>query len=942
MVGRSHDGFYPSMTSYLDAITRPLRVILMDQATKMAQIEHKESRVAITAATFAAYLKCPTKALLSAHGERPSDTFFTDVERDISKAYRRNIRNILSISFCDLTRSSRTEKTVTFVDSETAFYTTGPSAAIEAGDRAKRRMLGDEYVPVLHLAYEKVEQSDRLLVSFCALAIGQATGTEIPPTGKIIFGDAKRVKTVQTIGLLQKTLQVIEAIAKDCRTETPRQVALNKHCPVCDFHARCQDVAINREDLSLLTAMTQKERAKCTEKGITTITQLSYGYRPRRRKRVKKTLSRPTPQLKHDHKLKALAIKKSLIHVVGSPALSIDGTPVFIDVEGVPGRDFFYLIGLRYQKHGKTVERSLWADEPEDELSIWHEFLHALREINNPRLIHYGAYESRFLKLMRERWQAADDDGALIERIVDGSTNLISSIYGKIYFPTYSNSLKDIARWLGFEWTWPRASGSGAILLRRCWELTRDERLRQQLVVYNIEDCRAAELVTGAIERICSNSDDNDQSKLKAVNVSALEVGFQRTFGKFSGALPEFDKINAAAYWDYQRSKVYVRTDKTLRRSIVRATKWARKIVVEKEVVVDDRPERCPRCGSSKIWIAARASGVVFDLKATRRGIKRWAIRYRYNNYRCGACKAQMTPYKVDSKFGSTLRAYVVYLLIEMRLSHERISEHLATVFNVRILGTMVNEIKRKMAQKYEPTYRAILAQLTDGSVVHADETRGVVFGGGHYVWIFANPTSVAYVYSASRDAATVNQVLAGFGGVLVSDFYGGYDSMSCRQQKCLIHLMRDMNEDLLKYPFNEELAFIATGFGTLLRDIVSTIDRYGLKKVHFRKHKRSAERFLASVASLDCSTECGFSLQKRFEKNRDRLFTFLDFDNVPWNNNNAEHAVRAFARLRNGMATSTARGTTDYCKLLTLQQTLRCRGVGFLDFLRLGRTELD
>ena len=83
-----------------------------------------------------------------------------------------------------------------------------------------------------------------------------------------------------------------------------------------------------------------------------------------------------------------------------------------------------------------------------------------------------------------------------------------------------------------------------------------------------------------------------------------------------------------------------------------------------------------------------RASDVVFDLKVTRRGIKRWAIRYRYNNYRCGACKAQMTPYKVDpSKFGSTLRAYVVYLLIEMRLSHERISEHLATVFNVRILA---------------------------------------------------------------------------------------------------------------------------------------------------------------------------------------------------------------------------------------------------------------
>ena len=82
----------------------------------MAQIEQMELGVTITAATFAAYLKCPTKALLSAHGERPSDTFFTDIERDISKAYRTNIRNILSISFYELARGSGTEKTATFVE----------------------------------------------------------------------------------------------------------------------------------------------------------------------------------------------------------------------------------------------------------------------------------------------------------------------------------------------------------------------------------------------------------------------------------------------------------------------------------------------------------------------------------------------------------------------------------------------------------------------------------------------------------------------------------------------------------------------------------------------------------------------------------------------------------------------------------------------------------
>ena len=224
---------------------------------------------------------------------------------------------------------------------------------------------------------------------------------------------------------------------------------------------------------------------------------------------------------------------------------------------------------------------------------------------------------------------------------------------------------------------------------------------------------------------------------------------------------------------------------------------------------------------------------------------------------------------------------------------------------------------------------------------MHADETKGVVYGGGHYVWIFANLNSVAYVYSASREASKLNEVLSGFKGVLVSDFYTAYDSLPCPQQKCLIHLMRDINEDLLKHPFNEELTFVAQRFGTLLRGIVETIDRHGLKKFYLQKHKRSAQQFLSEVASLECSTEVGSALKKRIDKNKDKLFTFLDHDGVPWNNNNAEHAVRAFTRLRNGMATSTPKGTTDYCILLSLQQTLRYRGIDFLEFLRSGRTEI-
>jgi predicted RecB family nuclease len=144
-------------------------------------------------------------------------------------------------------------------------------------------------------------------------------------------------------------------VTKECESDELPPVVLNKHCQICDFQTRCRGIAVNREDLSLLATMTEKERQKFIEKGITTITQLSYGYRPRRRRRSKLTPSRVSPLVKYDNKLKAIAIKKGQVHVIGAPKFGGDGTLVFIDVEGMPDRDLYYLIGLRYQDQGRAV-----------------------------------------------------------------------------------------------------------------------------------------------------------------------------------------------------------------------------------------------------------------------------------------------------------------------------------------------------------------------------------------------------------------------------------------------------------------------------------------------------------------------------------------------------------------------------------------------------------
>ena len=67
-------------------------------------------------------------------------------------------------------------------------------------------------------------------------------------------------------------------------------------------------------------------------------------------------------------------------------------------------------------------------------------------------------------------------------------------------------------------------------------------------------------------------------------------------------------------------------------------------------------------------------------------------------------------------------------------------------------------------------------------------------------------------------------------------------------------------------------------------------------------------------IFKSEAATKC----KQRFEKNRDKLFTFLRYDGMPWNNNNAEHAIKTFARLRDVIAgTSKKKGVNEYLTLL-------------------------
>lgn len=201
----------------------------------------------------------------------------------------------------------------------------------------------------------------------------------------------------------------------------------------------------------------------------------------------------------------------------------------------------------------------------------------------------------------------------------------------------------------------------------------------------------------------------------------------------------------------------------------------------------------------------------------------------------------------------------------------------------------------------------------------------------------------VAYFYSETREGEVIQTLLQEFKGVLVSDFYTAYDLINCPQQKCLIHLIRDLNEDLFNQPFNLELKELIRDFTSLVRPMIETVDHFGLKTHFLRKHKVFVEKFYKKLSKCNYQSEVALKYTKRFEKNRNKLFTFLDYDGVPWNNNNAEHAIKVFARLRNVIrGSSSDKGIREYLILLSICETCKYKGVNFLNFLRSGEKDID
>ena len=346
------------------------------------------------------------------------------------------------------------------------------------------------YLPVLFHESRQVKKEQKLLLEVYGMILSGIQG-RAPAYGIIWHGrmcKATRVKLNPNHGKAEQVLCDLREMAG--AVSAPR-LLLNDHCQVCEFRERCHAQAVQEDNISLLRGLPLKEIAKQSKNGVFTATQYSYTFRLRRERKRESQ-----PPRKHHYSLRALAIREKTIFVAQKPNMPTGKTLVYMDVEGLPERECYYLIGLRIATGESTTLYSFWADNDADEQAMWHSFLRTIEGFQGCPIFHYGSYESHFLKEMKQRYGG---DLKALSAIETSTVNVLSSIYSRVYYPAYGNDLKSIASCLGFAWSTPNASGVQAIAWRYEWEATFHEDTKQRLLTYNSEDCAALENVVRSL-----------------------------------------------------------------------------------------------------------------------------------------------------------------------------------------------------------------------------------------------------------------------------------------------------------------------------------------------------------------------------------------------------------------------------------------------------------
>jgi predicted RecB family nuclease len=623
----------------------------------------------ITADLFEAYLKCPTKCFLRSRGAAGVGNAYADWVQSQTDSYRNEqIKELTTTAARDgrIMTAPLTENPKV-VEWEYTFDFVAQAQNLQSNIHVVKRISPDEFgkpaqfIPIRFIYTNKLNKDDKLLLGFDALVLSEVLGREVG-LGKIIHGDDHSTLKVKTLALAREVQLLTGKITTLLSDNSPPDLILNRHCAECEFKNRCRQKAIEADDLSLLSAMTDKERSRHRSKGIFTVNQLSYTFRPRKTPKGAKNPAKP-----HYLALQALSIRENTVYVHGDPQLPASESKVFLDIEGLPDSEFYYLIGALSVINGQETFQSFWANETANEPNIFAQFVETVCQLPEFEIFHFGNYESIALK--RAKQKLPEHLRPKIDVILSRSVNVLSVVRLHVYFPTYSNGLKEIGRFLGHPRVHEDATGLETITWRKNWETNKELGLKSKLIQYNHDDCLGLKGLCEFIGRLASqnltNTTDNPNfPKLSRTEDLKKDRPRWQMFARKEYALEDVKHVIKCSYFDYQREKVFIRTHGHFKTINKRHRKLGR-TSTRPNRIVNIESHSCPHCSSTKIEKIKGMSHALIDLKFLKAGVKKWITRFDSLRYQCLKCQREFSSEKrtpVPRKYGHGLMSWCIYI----------------------------------------------------------------------------------------------------------------------------------------------------------------------------------------------------------------------------------------------------------------------------------------
>ncbi len=300
----------------------------------------------------------------------------------------------------------------------------------------------------------------------------------------------------------------------------------------------------------------------------------------------------------------------------------------------------------------------------------------------------------------------------------------------------------------------------------------------------------------------------------------------------------------------------------------------------------------------------------------------------------CPKCKKHVEPVVPDAlphaTIGHHLMALTSWLHYGLGVTIDQIVDILGYHLQTKLTPGGLIDGWRRLSELLLAWYEQIAEAAKNSAHLHADETGWRINGQGCWLWCFTNDRNCYYMIEYCRGSPVLQKFFTeSFEGVLITDFWAAYDSVyAADRQKCLPHLLRELEKVDQRNDSAEWQAF-AKKLRRLLRDGIRLRKRPDFVPGKFQTRVDRLNARLAKLAGEEHIDGDTRRLTKRLRKYAEYLFTFLDYPDVPHDNNFGERQIRPAVILRkNSQSNRSDRGAATQAVLMSVYRTLKLRGL--------------